>query len=783
MEYYLDFFEPKNYNLKLSINKHTKKIYGTEIITGVVKAKNIKFHAVCTKIKSLSANGKNIDFELTNEDLILKNIEQGQINIVIEFENDVSTNMEGAYLSTYNFEGHEEEIIVTQFESHYARKVFPCIDEPAAKATFDISIEIPDEDDMVLSNMPLKEQTGTTFIFETSPRMSTYLLAFAIGKFHGKTITNSHGVTITTYAPLNQPLDSVDFANEIAAKSLEFYDDEFGIAYPLKKLDQLAIPDFEAGAMENWGLVTYRESMLLADSATTIDTKKMIAETVAHELSHQWFGDLVTMKWWDDLWLNESFASIMEYYAVDHIHKEYNIWEEFFTYDCLAALNRDAYDGVQSVHQDVESPAEIATLFDGAIVYAKGARLMLMLIRMMGWENFTNGLKDYFAKNKYDNTVGDDLWEALKPYADFDVKEFMHEWINKPGYPVITDGKQQKFRLDGQLVESSWMLPHVSDDMSGHYIMNLSEKEFEEKLANFDSLTLEQKLRLLIDRNLIAKTNLASSASLLELIQKFKNENSASVWEIIVIIIGSLKVFFVPDSIEEKAFKNFVKELISEKLAEIMEQKELNDNDLRLRSFLLGLDYYAEDVPNLQKIAALFCDDLEKINPELRDDIISARLYLEPKILDRFIEKYKVVANPGIKASLLYTMTLTKDESNIEKLAKLLSEPKIVKPQDNLRLYIGLFRNPKAKDLAFGWLKTNWDYLKEVAGDKSLEDYPRLMGNVIKTEEDKKAFWEFFDDKRNDEAIARSLKVAEKEINARLELIKNDRNAVYEFLK
>jgi aminopeptidase N len=157
--------------------------------------------------------------------------------------------------------------------------------------------------------------------------------------------------------------------------------------------------------MENWGLVTYRESMLLAGANATLSTKKGVALTVAHELSHQWFGDLVTMEWWDDLWLNESFASVMEYYAVDAIYPEFQIFEGFYTGEARMALERDACSDVQSVHQEVKEPAEIATLFDSAIVYAKGARLMLMLIRLMGWEQFCKGVADYFDKYKYQKRV------------------------------------------------------------------------------------------------------------------------------------------------------------------------------------------------------------------------------------------------------------------------------------------------------------------------------------------------------------------------------------------
>ena len=511
MERLIEYFVPEKYKLDLTIDKLAKTIGGKVLVKGEALRENVKFHAVELKIERVLVNGEKGKFKCDGKILEILDVVPGEAEIEISYHGNLNENMEGAYLSSYEYKGHTEWIVATQFESHYAREAFPCIDEPAAKAVFELVITTAG-DDKVLANTPVKNVVKNTTYFEETPKMSTYLLAWVIGEFHGRSVKNKHGVEIATYAPLNQDIDSVDFANEVAAKALDYYDDNFGVPYPLKKLDQVALPDFEAGAMENWGLVTYRESMLLVSKNATLGTKKGVALTVTHELAHQWVGDLVTMDWWDDLWLNESFASVMEYYATDYIHPEYKIFENFFVGDALAALRRDAYSGVQSVHQEVHNPEEIATLFDPAIVYAKGARLMLMLIRVMGWEDFCKGLKDYFEKYKYKNTVGDDLWKALDKYADFDVRKLMHSFIDEPGYPVVEskNGKgnfreyvQRRFLIDGEMRQSEWPIPEVLEDMSGHYILNLSEVEFEARLARFDELTLEEKLRLLIDKSLI----------------------------------------------------------------------------------------------------------------------------------------------------------------------------------------------------------------------------------------------------------------------------------------
>ena len=793
MERLLDYFVPEKYNLDLFIDKFHKRILGKVLITGSPKAENIKFHTVGLSIDKASIDGKKVDFEVKDDVLTLFKVPRNDFSVEIVYHGSLNENMEGAYLSSYNHNGEQELIVATQFESHYAREAFPCIDEPAAKAVFELSITLPEEsEDTILANTPIKSVVKNTTVFEPTPRMSTYLLAFVIGKFHSKTIKNKHGVEITTYCAQNQDEDSVDYANEIAAKSLEFYDDNFGIPYPLKKLDQVALPDFEAGAMENWGLVTYRESMLLVSKDATLGTKKSVALTVAHELSHQWFGDLVTMEWWDDLWLNESFASVMEYYAVDYIHPEYKIFERFFTSDCRAALQRDAHEGVQSVHQEVHNPQEIATLFDGAIVYAKGARLMLMLIRLMGWQKFCKGLVDYFEKYQYKNTIGDDLWNALKPYADFDPKKLMHAFIDRPGYPVVTskngnfkDFSQKRFLLEGEMTKSNWPIPKISEDMSGHYVLNLTEKEFRERLENFEKYSLEEKLRLLIDRDLVATAGLQSPASLFPLMSEFKNEDSASVWSMIASIIANIRVYTEYESEEESLLKKFTLKLVDQKFTEtgITTRKNEDENTIRLRANLMSLDYFARDEERLRKLAAMYNEDYRKMDKETRSDIMCAKVYFEPEIVSDYIKRYQAIFDPDVKSDYLFTATTVKDKKQIQALLKLLGNTKIVKPQDQFYLFVYLYRNPLSRIDTFEWMTKNWDFIKSTGGDKTLSDYPIFTARLARTKEELKKYTEFFGPMRNDPAVSRAIKIGENEIKARIERIAKNKASVYEALK
>ncbi len=305
--------------------------------------------------------------------------------------------MHGLYPCFYEHEGKKKKLLATQFESHHAREVFPCVDEPEAKAIFDLTLTTPKRE-TVLSNTPIKKSSvfrgqesekeksfsklttdnrlmKTTF--ETTPRMSTYLLAFAVGEIHCSESKTQDGITMRTWATVAQPKSFTKFANDEAVKVLEFFTDYFQTPFPLKKLDQIALPDFESAAMENWGLITYREIALLTDPDNrSQSSEQYVAEVVAHEVSHQWFGNLVTMKWWDDLWLNESFASLMMHLALDALHSDWAQWEEYTASDVIFASSRDIFKDVQPVRIDVKHPDEIMTLFDPAIVYAKGGRLL-----------------------------------------------------------------------------------------------------------------------------------------------------------------------------------------------------------------------------------------------------------------------------------------------------------------------------------------------------------------------------------------------------------------------
>lgn len=833
MEHFLDYFKPDHYNLKLTIDRTHELLHGVVGISGYVLSEVVKFHAEDMEIVSVeyeteaydssTGEAKTVPCEYTYDDHTisivttsemaprfyrqrtindLQNHDFGLSNpdvyFKIRFRARLKNNMQGCYLSTYDWNNQTRRIAATQFESHYAREAFPCIDEPAAKASFTLMLDVPDlaPDETVLANSEPGwiGFNGKSFTFRKTPKMSTYLLAWVIGPFKSVSTVNNHGVKVTSYAALNQPTTSLIFANETAAKALDYYDDEFGIKYPLEKLDQVALPDFEAGAMENWGLVTYRESMMLADNTATLDAKKTIATTVTHELSHQWFGDLVTMKWWDDLWLNESFATIMEYYCTDALYPEFNIWQDFFASDCVVALCRDVLPGVQAVQQEVHHPAEIATLFDSAIVYAKGAHLMLMLIRLMGREDFLKGLRYYFEKHAYQNTVGDDLWNALQPFAKFKVKEFMHAWISQPGFPSLQHAKngdqewwdQQRLLIDGTTDDSKWPLPKVTDDMSGHYIIELTSQEFMQKLASFDTLSSEQKLRLLIDRMILARAGIVDSVSLVELISKFSSETSAATWSILTSIIGDIKLFCPADTPVFDDYKAFLSSVFAKQIEAISYDDLGSDsNAIQHRDAIINVAVYIRDTRVLNHLADLYHDHLAKIPHELRSAVLSAKMLMdESSSFDIFLDRYQSESDPELRADLLFAVASHASQpQHLDKLLDLLKRPEIVRPQDHIFLYIYLLRNYHTRERTLLWLTENWPYIEKLTGEKSIEDYPRYAGSIIRTPDEAKIFYDFFNPKQNDPILKRTLEMARFEIDSRLARIKRESSSVHAALK
>ncbi|XP_059772786.1 endoplasmic reticulum aminopeptidase 1 [Balaenoptera ricei] len=388
--------------------------------------------------------------------------------IVIDYAGNLSESFHGFYKSTYRTKEGEVRILAsTQFEPTAARMAFPCFDEPAFKASFSIKIR-REPRHLAISNMPLvKSVTVAEGLvedhFDVTVKMSTYLVAFIVSDFKSVSKMTKSGVKVSVYA-VPDKINQADYALDAAVTLLEFYEDYFSIPYPLSKQDLAAIPDFQSGAMENWGLTTYRESSLLFDAEKSSASSKLgITMTVSHELAHQWFGNLVTMEWWNDLWLNEGFAKFMEFVSVSVTHPELKV-EDYFFDKCFSAMEVDALNSSHPVSTPVENPAQIREIFD-EVSYEKGACILNMLRDYLGADAFKSGIVKYLQKYSYKNTKNEDLWNSMASICPtggtqrmdgfcsrgehssssshwrqegLDVKTMMNTWTLQKGFPLIT---------------------------------------------------------------------------------------------------------------------------------------------------------------------------------------------------------------------------------------------------------------------------------------------------------------------------------------------------------
>lgn len=419
--------------------------------------------AVGLQIKSVKQGNKSIPFKHEANRLEIKT---GKFNgpLDIDFNGKVSENFTGLYKASYG-DGY---ILSTHLEAVQARKVFPCLDHPAYKAIFRLVVRT-NPDLKVISNMPIESEdiraNKKTVAFEQSPKMSSYLFYLGIGKFVEE--HNRHGKT-HLYAANARPRGTIktEFSFEAAQKVLDFYESYFGIPYQLPKLHQIAVPEFAYGAMENWGAITYREILLHVDKDTSIKAKKAVAGVIAHEIAHMWFGDLVTMKWWDDLWLNESFATFMGHKAVEAGYPQWNIWYDFVRTQTSGAMGRDGLRSTHPIEAHVRDPEEIEELFD-EISYGKGASILRMIEAYIGPENFKKGVGNYLSKFHYSNASGRDLWNSLQEASGTDVNRIMEAWIGKIGFPIITATldknklmlEQERFLFGGGVEKEIWPIP------------------------------------------------------------------------------------------------------------------------------------------------------------------------------------------------------------------------------------------------------------------------------------------------------------------------------------
>ena len=835
VKHFIETFVPEHYDLFLDLNRADKTFSGKVTITGEAKTSKISLHQKDLTVEAVEVAGQARPFTLDkdNEALYIELEAAGPVVVTITYTGKITDNMTGIYPSYYTVDGVKKEIISTQFESHFAREAFPSVDEPEAKATFDLALKFDQaEGELALSNMPEidvenRKATGV-WKFETTPRMSSYLLAFAAGDMQGITAKTKNGTLVGVYATKAHPASNLEFALDIAVRCIEFYEEYYGVKYPIPQSLHVALPDFSAGAMENWGLVTYREIYLLVDENSTALSRQTVALVVAHELAHQWFGNLVTMKWWDDLWLNESFANMMEYVSVDAIEPSWKIFEDFQTSGAPYALKRDATDGVQSVHVEVKHPDEINTLFDGAIVYAKGSRLMHMLRRWLGDDAFRKGLGAYFEKHQYGNTIGRDLWDALSQASGRDVAAFMDAWLEQPGYPVVTakvendcliltqkqffiGEHEDKGRLWPVPLNSNWQglpdtltterleIPNYADlaaqnegalrlntENTAHYITDYQGELLDALLNNLSSLDNISKLQIVQERRLLAESGKISYADLLPVISKLANETSYMVVSAVSQVLEGLNRFVDEGSQTEEDYKALLKVLSQSNFDRLGFEKQEgeSDEDEMVRQLIVGNMIKADNETAKAQASQIFDqyrDNLEKLPAAIRLQVLVNQIkHHESKELTKLYLDLYVASNDGsFKNALSTALSYTKNKETLDELLATWKDKFTVKPQDLSAWYARFLSRDFTQEAVWTWARENWDWIKAaLGGDMSFDSFVISPAVVFKTEKRLAEYKAFFEPQLDDMAISRNISMGIKEIAARVELVKREKEAV-----
>ncbi len=831
----IEYFIPTHYDLSLQLERKKRIFSGTVTIHGATPehATKLVVHAKDLLIDSVIFDGKQATFTLDEQSDELHihhpDLHGGKHIVVIAFTGKIEDAMHGLYPCYYEHEGVKKELLATQFESHHAREVFPCIDEPEAKATFNVTLAT-EQNVTVLGNMPVVRQAIENDLlvttFDTTPRMSTYLLAWVVGELQRKTATTESGVEVNIWATPAQTAASLDFALDTATRAIDFFDDYFGTPYPLPKSDHVALPDFSAGAMENWGLVTYRELALLADPKTAgVSNKQYVALVVAHELSHQWFGNLVTMKWWNNLWLNESFATLMEYVAMDALYPEWNVWLEFSTSESILALRRDSIDGVQSVQTDVHHPDEINTLFDAAIVYAKGARLLRMLQHYIGHDAFQKGLKNYFATFAYKNTEGDDLWKVLGEASGKDIATFMATWISQPGYPVVAVERdndhlrltQERFFIGPHepslqlwpiplnasssilpelFAEKETILPDTSDPIrlnvgdTAHFLAKYDDALLAPHIDAIRRQTMVplDRLQLLHEQTLLARSGAISSATLIPLLEAFGKEDQESVWNIIALAAGELRKFVEDDPTSESHLRHLYRQLAGTQYERLGWKKHEGETetDTKLRGTIIGMMLYGKDPDAIQHALDLYrSTPLEEIDSELRSLVVATviREGTDPAALDSFITLYKATTYADMREDIASGITSAQKQADITKILACLKDESVVRPQDVAHWFIWTIRNHHGREQAWKWLRDNWEWITSTFGsDKSYDAYPRYTAMALVTSNQLAEYKTFFAPFQSEPALQRVIALGISELEGKVALLERDKAAVKEAL-
>ncbi len=764
--------EPTRYDLEISPDLERATVSGHERIAIEVKeaTRRIVLNAAELEISAVSVRSGDAEVAVTayaldedEERLTIdlgEDVPAGRSELEIDFSGILNDKLQGFYRSTFkDADGAERIIATTQFEATDARRAFPCWDEPDRKAVFGITLVI-DPALAVFSNSPEAERTGrpdgrVAVRFTDTMVMSTYLVAFVVGPLVATAPVDVDGVELrVVHVPGKEEL--CGFAQEIGAYSLRFFAAWFNIAYPGDKLDLIALPDFAAGAMENLGAVTFREQLLLLDPATATQVERQrVADVVAHEIAHMWFGDLVTMRWWNGLWLNEAFATFMEMLCVDDFRPEWNRWVAFGL-SRGGALATDALASTRPIEVPVASPEEAEDMFD-VLTYDKGAAVLRMLERYLGAEEFRNGIRQYIAAHAYGNAETTDLWDGIETATGQPVRSIMDSWIFQAGYPLVSVGEggggrihldQQRFMLSGSDSDpTQWSVPlllrasvngvegehrvlldarHADLDLGGKpdwVIANAGGSGFyrvrydaalagalRSDLGRLDALEL---FNLVSDTWAAALGGQGDLSDLVELLRLLRGDEDPAVWALASSALDF--IHRVADAEGKTAVEAFVRQVFSPAFAEAGWSATPGEPETRgtLRATLLATLGTTGADPDIRRRAVSLHDQVLQDRSAADADLAGALVNIVAAVggeeqYQQVLGRFQTAATPQEEVRYLYALAGFRHEDLVRRTVQMALSGE-VRTQNSPFLISQAIANPVAGTAAWEMLKEAWD--------------------------------------------------------------------------
>ena len=766
---------PEHYTLQLTPDFQSNKFAGEETIeVRILKAtSSITLNALDITFEkvTVSANGVDQAAEVANDSAaqtatfsVAKMLGPGEARIHIVYTGILNNKLEGFYLA----HADHRPYAVTQFEATSAREAFPCFDEPAFKATFALSVVAPEGDTAISNGRVISDESGPkpgqhTLKFSTTPKMSSYLVALTVGKYqYVEGTANGIPVRIWFTADKNKALG--EFALQAAEQFLNYYDHYFTVKYPYGKLDIVAVPDFAAGAMENTAAIFGRESLLLIDPRkASFGAKNEVAQVIAHEMAHMWFGDLVTMQWWNDIWLNEGFATWMEYKAVEAWKPAWHL-QQSEAESAAFAMDADSLQNTRPIraHQ-AQTPGEINQLFD-AIAYQKTAAVLRMLEAYLGPQVFRAGINAYIGKYQYANATAPDLWDALAAVSDKPVNQIMTTFVNQPGVPLVSGQvechngtttvtlSQRRYYFNRSLFEAGsdqlWEIPvcmkwssptgaathcvllktqratftlpkcaswvFLNAEARGYYRSGYGSAALREVdgVAEQD-LDPAERIRLLGDEWALVRVGRDSIGDFLQLAGALKNDQTSAVMQVLGGRLAYIGRHLVNDS-DRPQFQAWVRDLLQPLAQELGWQPAANESQQRrtLRATVIGiLGETGRDPAVLAeagKLAQRYMQDPSSVDPDLVGTVLSlAAVNGNASLYDEYLAHAKSAHSPEDYYRYLYALADFRDTSLVKQTLEDALSP-AVRSQDMASLISAVMGNPAGRDLAWDFVRQHW---------------------------------------------------------------------------